>query len=432
MRIAIVGSGISGISAAWALSADHHVTLYEAADRFGGHSRTLDVEVGGREVSVDTGFIVFNRPNYPHLTSFFETLGIETYESDMSLSVSTFDRTLEYAGRASGMFPTVASVADRRRWNIVRGIRAFGSEQVRLGNGSIPHDISVGDYLEGRGYPLDFVELYLLPLASAVWSGTRNNVAQMSARTFLAFLDNHGLLSLKDRPQWRSVSGGARAYVERAVKEVTSPHVGRGVVSVRRTDGAVDVTDRFGTAESYDHIVFATHADTTLSILGDDASPTERENLAAFSYDRNEVVAHTDRSAMPSRRRVWSAWNAVQRTDDDGSQPVSVTYWMNRLQRLDTDTDIFVTLNPGLSLDPATVIDRWVTMHPQFSAATGRAQRGLNSIQGSNNTWFAGAHLGHGFHEDGIRSGMLVASALGSPPPWGSATDRAAAGMVLL
>jgi predicted NAD/FAD-binding protein len=240
----------------------------------------------------------------------------------------------------------------------------------------------------------------------------------MPARTFLAFLDNHGLLSLKDRPQWRTVSDGSQAYVDRAVKEVTAAFTGRGVTRVARRDDGVDVTDSMGITESFDHIVFATHADVTLSILGGEATDDEVRHLAAFGYDTNEVVLHTDDSVLPSNRRIWSAWNAVQRRDDDGSSPVSVTYWMNRLQSIDSDADLFVTLNPGEALDDTKVLDRWLTAHPQFSIGTESAKIGIDAMQGRNRTWFAGAHLGNGFHEDGIRSGVKVASALGSPPPW--------------
>ena len=274
------------------------------------------------------------------------------------------------------------------------------------------------EYLEARGYPKGFATYYLLPLASAVWSGTRNNAEEMPARTFLGFLDNHGLISLTDRPQWRTVTGGSQTYVRRAVKEITSVHTDRGITAVRRTPTGVDLTDVDGVTESFDEVVFATHADVTLAILGEEATDEERRILGAFRYDRNEVVLHTDTAAMPKRRKVWSAWNGIERLDDDGSRPVSVSYWMNLLQNLDLDTDVIVTLNPGDSVDPSTVIDRWVTMHPQFDVSTDAAQRAMPSIQGRDRIWYAGAHLGYGFHEDGLQSGLTVAAALGAPAPW--------------
>ena len=428
MRIAVIGSGISGIGASWALSRVHDVTLYEANERVGGHSRTLEVELDGRVTPIDTGFIVYNERNYPNLVRFFDELGIETESSDMSFAVSTEDGGVEYGGRLGAMFSSPRSLADRRIWAIVRGINRFRSEAGELAAGRVPDDLSIGDYLRQRGYPDAFGAYYLMPLASAVWSGTRNNAEEMPARTFLEFLDNHGLITIVDRPQWRTVSGGSQTYVRRAVKEVTTVHTERGVRSVRRTPTGVTVTDVTGAIETFDHVVLATHADVTLAILGEDATEDERAILSSFRYDRNEVVLHTDPTAMPRRRRVWSAWNGIERSDDDGSRPVSVSYWMNRLQNLDLPRDVFVTLNPGDSVDPSTVIDRWVTMHPQFDVHTDAAQRSMPTIQGRDRVWFAGAHLGYGFHEDGLQSGLTVAAALGAAAPWhGNIVPRSSA-----
>ena len=418
MRIAVIGSGISGIGASWALSRVHDVTLFEANERVGGHSRTLEVEIDGRIVPVDTGFIVYNERNYPNLVRFFDELGVETEESDMSFAVSTEDGQVEYGGRLSAMFARPRSLVDHRIWGLVAGINRFRSEAAELVGRRVPADISILEYLRRRGYPDAFGRYYLLPLASAVWSGTRDNAEDIPARTFLEFLDNHGLVTIVDRPQWRTVSGGSQTYVRRAVKEVTSVHTERAIRSVRRTSTGVDITDVHGTTETFDQVVFATHADVALSILGDAATDEERRILSAFRYDANEVVLHTDPAAMPRRRRVWSAWNGIERTGDDGSRPVSVSYWMNRLQNLDMATDVVVTLNPGDLIDPSTVIDRWVTTHPQFDVATDAAQRAVPSIQGRDRVWYAGAHLGYGFHEDGLQSGMTVAAALGSPAPW--------------
>lgn len=418
MRIAVIGSGIAGIGASWALSAVHDVTLFEANERVGGHSRTLEVEVDGRVEPVDTGFIVYNERNYPNLVRFLDTLGVETEESDMSFAVSTEDGDVEYGGRLGAMFSNPKSLVDKRIWDIVRGINRFRSEKQQLENGLVPDDIPIAEYLDSRGYPRGFSTYYLMPLASAVWSGTRNNAEDMPARTFLGFLNNHGLISLVDRPQWRTVSGGSQRYVERAIKEITRVHTDRGVTSVVRTADGVEITDVHGDTATFDHVVFATHADVTLSILGDAATSDERRILSAFRYDRNEVVLHTDVAAMPQNRRVWSAWNGIERNDDDGSNPVSVSYWMNRLQNIDTDTDLIVTLNPGDSVDPSKVVDRWVAMHPQFDVHTDAAQAEIPTIQGSDRIWFAGAHLGYGFHEDGLQSGLTVAAALGAPAPW--------------
>lgn len=430
MKIAVIGSGVAGIGAAWALSAHHNVTLIEAEDRPGGHSRTLDVDLGDQGVSVDTGFIVYNERNYPNLVEFLDTLGVTTVDSDMSFAVSLENASFEYAGRPSGMFGNPRSTMDPAIWGIIGGIARFRTEAKRLEAGLIPDDTDVYTYLMSRGYPRSFTERYLMPLASAVWSGTRNDARAMPAASFLRFLDNHGLIRVTDRPQWRTIEGGSRSYVDRAIKEITRVHTTRAIRSIRRTAGGVDVIDGAGTVERYDQVVLATHADVSLRILGDEASDAERRILSTFRYGANEVVLHTDASAMPRRRRLWSSWNAIERTGDDGNRPVSVSYWMNKLQPLRTDTDLFVTLNPGGTVDETKVIDRWITTHPQFDLNAEAAQRQVPTIQGENGVWFAGAYLGHGFHEDAIQSGMTVAASLGSPASWHQAiTPRSPAAL---
>jgi len=418
MRIAVIGSGIAGLGAAWALSARHAVTLYEADDRLGGHSRTLEVEAGDRAVPVDTGFIVYNERNYPNLIRLFETLGVATEDSDMSFAVSAENGELEYGGRASALFSSPRAFVDPRVWSLLRGIVRFRSEQQNLEAGLVAPDLTIGQYLQERGYSQAFIDHYLTPLASAVWSGTRNDAAGMPAGTFLGFLRNHGLIRLDDRPQWRTVTGGSRTYVERAAKEITTVHTGRPITGVRRTDAGVEVRDALGGVDRFDHVVVATHADLALRILGDEATSDERAVLSAFRYDDNEVVLHTDARAMPRRRSVWSSWNATVRPSDDGTDPVSVTYWMNRLQSLPSAVDVFVTLNPGNAIDESAVIDRWMAAHPQFDLHTDRAQAAMPGIQGRDRIWYAGAHLGYGFHEDGLQSGLTVAAALGAPAPW--------------
>ncbi|MBW2472188.1 MAG: FAD-dependent oxidoreductase, partial [Deltaproteobacteria bacterium] len=282
MKVAVIGSGVAGLGASWALSAQNDVTLFEVNERVGGHSRTLDVEVDGRSVPVDTGFIVYNERNYPNLTRWFDTLGVATEESDMSFAVSSEDGSVEYGGRLAAMFARPRALADRRIWDIVRGINTFRSERDQLAKGLVPDDVSISTYLRDRGYPAGFGRHYLMPLASAVWSGTRNNAEDMPARTFLSFLDNHGLVSLVDRPQWRTVTGGSREYVERAAKEITRVHTERGVQSIARTEAGVVVTDVYGDEELFDHVVLATHADVALRILGAAATSDERRILSTF------------------------------------------------------------------------------------------------------------------------------------------------------
>lgn len=406
------------MGAAWALKSNHHVTLYESANRPGGHARTIDVDMGGYNLAVDTGFIVYNERNYPNLKRLFAALGTETKDSDMSFSVSDPVTGLEYAGSLRGVFAKKSNLLRPMMWSLLKGINEFRSEQQRLLRDLVPGDISISQYLEERGYPGAFGSHYLLPLAAAVWSGTGSDVAQMPASTFVQFLSNHGLIRLDDRPQWRTVSGGSRRYVERAVAGVDEVLLGHPVVEVERDADKVTVLDARGGRRQFDQIVLATHADTSLAILGDSATAAERSIVGSFRYATNRAVVHSDPSLMPERRRAWSSWNAVGSVGAGATAPVTVTYWMNRLQSLPEDRHVFVSLNPQFDPDPATVIDDVLYQHPQFDAASMAGQTDLGFIQGRNRTWFAGAYCGYGFHEDGLQAGLTVAAELGSPAPW--------------
>jgi predicted NAD/FAD-binding protein len=374
--------------------------------------------MGGHDLAVDSGFIVYTDRNYPNLTRLFETLGTQTEESDMSFSVTDPTTGLEYAGSLGGVFARKSNLMRPIMWSLLKGISQFRSEQQRLQQELVPDDISIAQYLEERGYPQAFGSHYLLPLAAAVWSGTGSDVAQMPASTFLQFLSNHGLIRLNDRPQWRTVSGGSRRYVERAVAGVDEVLLGHPVVGVERTADRVTVRDARGGRREFDHIVLATHADTSLAILGDGATPAERSIVGSFRYATNRAVVHSDPSLMPERRRAWSSWNAMGSVGTKATAPVTVTYWMNRLQNLPGDCQVFVSLNPHTEPDPASVIDDILYEHPQFDAVSATGQTDLGFIQGRNRTWFAGAYCGYGFHEDGLQAGLTVAAELGSPAPW--------------
>jgi uncharacterized protein len=418
MEIAVVGSGITGIGAAWALGAEHRVTVYEAEDRLGGHTRTIDVDMGGYLLPVDTGFIVYNERNYPNLVNFFAALGINTKPSDMSFSVRDPQTGLEYAGSLSGVLANKTNLLRPTMWSILKGIKDFRSEHDRLEAGQVPDDLSIADYLAWRRYPDSFASHYLLPLAAAVWSGTGDDVARMPARTMLRFLSNHGLLRITDRPQWRTVTGGSRRYVEAAMRAASEVLLGRPVVEIDRHPDGVSITDAHGDTRHFDQVVLATHADTSVRILGEAATPEERAILGAFRYAPNRAVVHSDLRLMPRNRAAWASWNALGTVSKDAENPVSVTYWMNRLQTLPEDRQVFVSLNPTIEPRAEHVIDEVMFSHPQFDANTTTAQRELGSIQGDNHTWFAGAYCGYGFHEDGLQAGLTVAAQLGAPVPW--------------
>lgn len=418
MRIAVIGSGISGIGAAWALKNTHQVTLYEAGTRAGGHARTIDIDMGGYRLPVDTGFIVYNERNYPNLTELFSVLGTDTKPSDMSFSVSDPAAGLEYAGSLPGILAQKTNLLRPAMWAILRGIAKFRDEQDQLRRNLVPDNVSISTYLESRAYPRAFASHYLLPLAAAVWSATGSHVANMPARTFLTFLANHGLIRLNDRPQWRTVDGGSRRYVERAIAGVDEILLGHPVVGVHRTTDQVTVIDAHGGRREFDEIVLATHADRALEIIGHDATQQERKIMGSFGYATNRAVVHRDARLMPSRRQAWSSWNAIGSVGAGASAPVTVTYWMNRLQSLPQDRQIFVSLNPQLAPDPALVVDDVLFRHPQFDSSSANGQHDLGLIQGRNRTWFCGAYCGYGFHEDGLQAGLTVAAELGAPAPW--------------
>jgi uncharacterized protein len=408
-NIAVVGSGIAGLGAAWALSRRHDVTLFERDMRLGGHSRTIDVPMGEQLVPVDTGFIVYNERNYPNLTRLFETLDVPTEPSDMSFAVSR--PGFEFAASPSAVLRHPRQLASRRVWDVLRGIARFRSH-VANHETLDGVDVTLIDYLEANGLPKGFVDDYLLPLTAAVWSGSGAAAASMPVAVFLEFLANHGLFDV-DRPQWRTVSGGSREYVERVAKAIPRIRTGTAVHQVNRIADGVELVTGDG-IERCDEVVLATHAPLTLGILGDAATADEREILGAFRYAPNRAVVHSDPAFMPRRRSAWSSWNSIGDIDTDS--PVTVTYWMNRLQNLDRRHPVFVTLNPRG--EPRHVMDDVVFAHPQFTPETAAAQRRLGEIQGVDRVWYAGAWAGYGFHEDGLQSGLTVAAALGAPAPW--------------
>ena len=419
MRIAIVGSGISGLGAAWALSRQqHHVVLYEREDRTGGHANTCEVEDRGRVVPVDTGFIVYNERNYPNLVRLFEALGVATEPSDMSFSVSVARGAFEYRARTLGLAAQPSNLARPAYLRMVREIVRFSRDAKALVGASTSE--TTGDWLERTRYSPAFRHDFLLPMVACIWSSNLREMLAMPVATMAAFLDNHGLLDLGDRPQWRTVTGGSSEYVHRIVAGIDEVRTDAPVVSVTRegSDGVL-VRDATGRVERFDHLVLATHADTSLEILGSGASPDERRLLGSFRYQRNIAVLHRDAAFMPKRRRAWSSWNYLAREragsggDDAG---VSLTYWMNLLQNLETERPVLVTLNP--LEEPRDAAGSFVYHHPQYDRAAVEAQVELPSLQGTRRTWFCGSYFGHGFHEDGLRSGLAVASALGAPAPW--------------
>lgn len=414
--IAVIGSGIAGMSAAWLLSQKHDVTVYEKNDRLGGHSNTVTVNTSLGPTPVDTGFIVFNDATYPNLVALFQHIGVSTQISDMSFGVSLRGGQTEYSSVDTSAFlcggrnlisPRFWSMT----WDLLRFYRSAPLELLRTRD----QLISLGEYLNQRGYGDAFQRDHLLPQAAAIWSASMDDIQHYPARAFVRFFENHGLLKLKGRPQWRTVEGGSRAYVEK----LTAPYAERvrlnaGAVAVRRDSNGAWVRDAEGRSDRYDQVVIAAHGDEALAML-DDASAEERELLGAFKYARNRAILHTDARFMPRRAPLWASWNYV---GDDPDSCV-VTYWMNKLQNIESREQIFLTLNPRTEPRADSVLYETSYDHPLFDAAAIRAQERLWSLQGVRNTWFCGAHFGAGFHEDGLQSGLAVAEQLGGVRrPW--------------
>jgi uncharacterized protein len=422
LSVAVVGSGISGLSAAWLLAKGHEVTLYEADERIGGHSNTAEVEAGGRRVRVDTGFIVYNEPCYPNLTALFDQLGVPTAPSQMTFSVSLDGSRLEYAGSDfRGLFAQPSNVFKPRFWamlaELLRFYRIAPRDLATLG------DESLGEYLDRRKVGRAFREDHLYPMAAAIWSTPAAKVGEYPAAAFLRFCQNHGLMRLTGRPVWRTIVGGSQEYVRRLSAPFADSIVRGAPVRAIFRDGAdVEIVDASERRRRFDHVVIATHADQALRML---AAPTrdERRLLSAFRYSTNETFLHSDENLMPRRRAAWTSWNYL--SDAQGrDRKLSVTYWMNRLQPLGDAPDLFVTLNPLRNIREGRILARYVYEHPLFDATTFQAQRELWSLQGGLSTWFCGAYFGAGFHEDGLQAGLAVAEDLGGlRRPWTVAND---------
>lgn len=421
LNIAVVGTGIAGLSASWLLSQRHAVHVYERERRIGGHAHTLSVPRREKRGSlgVDAGFIVYNETNYPNFVQLLRHLDVPTGPSSMSFSASLDGGRLEYSSDVpAGLFAQPANVFRPEFWSMLSDLRRFyrcAREDLRAGRLT---RLTLGDYLARNGYGERFECDHLLPMGAAIWSSNVKGMRDFPAETFVRFFDSHGLLQLRDRPAWRTVAGGSRNYVSR-LSESFDKNIRRGnpVRAVQRVGGRVTIEDMSGAVRIYDHVVLATHADEALQLLRD-PSDHENELLGAMRYTRNPAVLHTDRSRMPRRRAAWASWNYVAGTGIPDGQP-QLTYWMNRLQNLDTRRDIFVTLNPETQIPRDHVLARFEYDHPLYDRAALDAQPDLWTLQGQRNTWFCGSYFGYGFHEDALQSGLAVAERLGGVSrPW--------------
>jgi predicted NAD/FAD-binding protein len=421
LRIAVVGSGISGLGAALRLTdRGHWVTLYEADDRLGGHSNAVDVNLEGITHPVDTGFLVFNERTYPRLLALFAELGVRTAVSDMSFSVSAGPHDFEWCGSSlRSLFAQPSNALSPRFWRMLRDIARFNREATALalqpqgGSASERLDRTLGEHLREAGYSAGFRDDYLLPMAAAIWSCPLQTMLQFPLGSFVRFFHNHGLLQLRDRPQWFTVQASSRQYVQAVAARLRDVRLGTPVLQIRRSATGHPDRIQLSTAsavESFDHVVLACHSDQALQLLAD-PSDDEFDLLGRIRYQPNTAWLHTDTRLMPRRRSAWAAWNYLS-DRRPGAPQVSVTYWLNRLQPLPFQTPVMVSLNPIAEPARDHVITRLDYEHPVLDAAAVQAQRQLARIQGLRNTWFAGAWTAYGFHEDGLRSGEAVAQGI--------------------
>jgi predicted NAD/FAD-binding protein len=407
MRIAVVGSGISGLVAANLLAGAHEVTVLEANGYLGGHTNTIEVAVAGRTHAVDTGFMVFNRRTYPHFCRLLELLGIDSQPSDMSYSVRCERTGLEYEGSSlNGLFAQRSNLVRPWFYRLLADMVRFNRDARRWLAHAPAEAISLGEFLARYRYSRQMVEQYLVPMGAAIWSARPESLLDFPARFILAFYENHGLLQIANRPQWRTIPGGAQRYVQRLAFPVQRVRLGSPVAKIRRHEDHVVVQLAGGEIELFDQVVLATHSDQSLRLLAD-ADETERELLSAFDYRRNAVVVHMDTGVLPRSRRAWASWNSFVPASSTGA--VSVTYDLSRLQRVAAARPILATLNDPGSIDPALVLRRIEYHHPVFGPRSLAAQARWSEISGRRRTHFCGAYWGYGFHEDGVNSGLAVA-----------------------
>jgi uncharacterized protein len=415
LKIAVVGGGVAGVTAAHILQSAHDVTLYEKNSYVGGHTYTVVVDHGPDEgTAVDMGFIVFNNQTYPTFSCLLNQLKVPVRTSEMSFSFVCEKTDLEYAGTSlGGLFAQKRNLVRPSFLKMLAGIARFGKEAMKsLENGELT-TMSLGEYLEKRCYGPSFISNYLLPMASAIWSTPAGEILHFPAETFVHFLRNHGLLSFKDRPLWQTVSGGSCSYIQAFLERFQGRVLlSAGGTGIRRREGGIDIRTSSGETERFNRVVLGVHADQSLRLL-EDPTTDEKSLLGAWSYQKNLAVLHTDTSFLPSRIKARASWN-YRRTANTGiGAPVSVTYWMNRLQGLNTHEDYCVTLNPARSIHQNRIIREVEFEHPLYNFQSVATQKDLPRLNGKNNTYFCGSFLGYGFHEDAVKSGIQVARCFG-------------------
>lgn len=417
LNIAVIGSGIAGMAAAWLLCRNHHVTVFEKNNRLGGHTNTVFVDKKREKIPVDTGFIVYNEPNYPNFVELLKLLKIKTQSTEMSFSVSLDQGKFEYgSSNIDSFFGQRSNILKSDFWIMLNDIRKFFKDTNTFEKKKIENNsMTLGEFLTQNRYGTSFIERFILPMGAAIWSAKPDDIKDQPLDTFIKFFSSHALLQFKNQMQWRTIVGGSREYVQK----ITTPYADKiklsnGVKEIlRKTDGVM-LSDIHGDKHFFDQIVIATHADEALTMLSD-ADNKETEILSAFKYNNSRILLHSDTSLMPRRKRVWSSWNFLGKN----THGVSVTYWMNLLQSIDNEVPYFVSVNPKFEPNPSLIYKSFSYQHPYFNIEAWDAQKKLWQLQGNRNTWFCGSYFGYGFHEDALEAGLAVAEELGGiKRPW--------------
>ena len=417
MKIAIIGSGISGLSSALLLSQKHNITLFESNNRFGGHANTVEIMHKENVIPVDTGFIVYNKLNYPNLVSFFDFLKVETIDSDMSFAVSARDGQLEYSGSMKGIFAQKKNFFNLKFYRMLKDIIIFFIFGYKYAF-QFKESESLGEYVKRCNFSKEFINDHLIPMSSAIWSCPEKEILNFPAKTLLTFFKNHQLINFIFRPKWRTVKGGSKQYVNKVIEKLSSDAKNRLILnskikSVYCKNDKVEINFEEST-EIFDKVIMATHPDQTIKLIKN-LDEQSTDILRKFKYQKNIVYLHSDSSLMPKNKKTWSSWNYISSKSEEKS---SLTYWMNLLQKINNSLNVFVSLNPYITPIKSLTYKKIIYEHPIFNTQTNEAQKKITEIQGKNNIFYAGAWIRYGFHEDGIMSAVNISSLLNIKIPW--------------
>ena len=417
MKIAIIGSGISGLSSALLLSQKHNITLFESNNRFGGHANTVEIMHKENVIPVDTGFIVYNKLNYPYLVSFFDFLKVETIDSDMSFAVSARDGQLEYSGSMKGIFAQKKNFFNLKFYRMLKDIIIFFIFGYKYAF-QFKESESLGEYVKRCNFSKEFINDHLIPMSSAIWSCPEKEILNFPAKTLLTFFKNHQLINFIFRPKWRTVKGGSKQYVNKVIEKLSSDAKNRLILnskikSVYCKNDKIEIKFEEST-EIFDKVIMATHPDQTIKLIKN-LDEQSTDILRKFKYQKNIVYLHSDNSLMPKNKKTWSSWNYISSKSEEKS---SLTYWMNLLQKINNSLNVFVSLNPYMKPIKSLTYKKIIYEHPIFNTQTNEAQKKMTEIQGKNNIFYAGAWLRYGFHEDGIMSAVNISSLLNIKIPW--------------